>query len=197
MSSGLVLQPQKAAALRHTRARASALPGLRPSSSDKTTGTPNGGPAPGLRRWRLVRLDCHSGAVFGKGHLVLLLPGQTDRLAFDRHGERAVLANGDGLPVQSLQVNEGLGAKRFGVDDLPCEPGGSLIDKADVLWTYAKARSAWQVPSKPFGFEEVRRRRPDEPSDEGGGGTGVGLCCTNRVMAEVPLSPDGLIPQLP
>lgn len=23
------------------------------------------------------------------------------------------------------------------------------------------------------------------------------LCCTNRVMAEVPLSPDGLIPQLP
>lgn len=25
----------------------------------------------------------------------------------------------------------------------------------------------------------------------------VGLCCTNRVMAEVPPSPDGLIPQLP
>ena len=24
-----------------------------------------------------------------------------------------------------------------------------------------------------------------------------GLCCTNRVMAEVPPSPDGLIPQLP
>ena len=24
-----------------------------------------------------------------------------------------------------------------------------------------------------------------------------GLCCTNRVMAEVPLSPDGLIPRLP
>lgn len=24
-----------------------------------------------------------------------------------------------------------------------------------------------------------------------------GLCCTNRVMAEVPLSPDRLIPQLP
>ncbi|MCA1287912.1 hypothetical protein [Salipiger bermudensis] len=23
------------------------------------------------------------------------------------------------------------------------------------------------------------------------------LCCTNRVMAEVPLSPDGLIPRLP
>ncbi|MDF3905616.1 hypothetical protein [Paracoccus sp. AS002] len=24
-----------------------------------------------------------------------------------------------------------------------------------------------------------------------------GLCCTNRLKAEVPLSPDGLIPQLP
>lgn len=23
------------------------------------------------------------------------------------------------------------------------------------------------------------------------------LCCTNRVMTEVPLSPDGLIPRLP
>ena len=25
----------------------------------------------------------------------------------------------------------------------------------------------------------------------------AGLCCTNRLNAEVPLSPDGLIPQLP
>ena len=24
-----------------------------------------------------------------------------------------------------------------------------------------------------------------------------GLCCTNRAVAEVPLSPDGVIPQLP
>ena len=25
----------------------------------------------------------------------------------------------------------------------------------------------------------------------------LGLCCTNRLNAEAPLSPDGLIPQLP
>ena len=28
-------------------------------------------------------------------------------------------------------------------------------------------------------------------------GSSKGLCCTNRLKAEVPLSPDGLIPRLP
>ena len=47
-------------------------------------------------------------------------------------------------------------------------------------------------------FTELHNRTKDAPCSVGDVVEGwEWLCCTNRLNAEVPLSPDGLIPQLP
>lgn len=60
---------------------------------------------------------------------------------------------------------------------------------------------ALTLPEPPYLAKTVREALEDKAALNNASriilGLVAGLCCTNRVMAEVPPSPDGLIPQLP